>query len=158
MKPKVFFIAFLLAGAAGSVFADDPPDADNGPGPAVARISLLNGDVSVRRGDSGDVVAAAINAPLVSQDRLLTASSSRAELQFDSANVLRAGSNSEVRLGDLQFERYQLQIGTITYRIFRNSNAQMEIDTPVVGVPPLGVGVYRVTVREDGSVEITVRL
>ena len=32
----------------------------------------MNGDVSVRRGDSGDVVAAALNAPLMADDRLLT--------------------------------------------------------------------------------------
>src|SRR5437588_265627 len=69
------------------------PESD--PSRGAARISLLNGEVSVRRGDSGDVVAAAINAPLVTQDRVLTASSSRAEVQFDSANMLRIGSNSE---------------------------------------------------------------
>ena len=40
------------------------PDGQYEPGRAVARISVLNGDVSVRRGDSGDVVAAALNAPL----------------------------------------------------------------------------------------------
>src|SRR5437762_9890480 len=100
---------------------DQAPEYD--PAHGVARISLLNGDVSVRRGDSGDVVAAALNAPLVSQDRLLTSSSSRAEVQLDSANIMRVGSNSEVRLNDVEYGRFQIQIaiGTVTFRVIDNS-------------------------------------
>lgn len=130
-----------------------PPDR------GVARISLLNGEVSVRRGDSGDVVAAGLNAPMMVEDRLLTASSSRAEIQFDSANMLRVASNAEVRMGELQYRRYQAQlaIGTVTLRILRRSDAQVELDTPILGVHPLRIGIYRVTVKEDGSTEITVR-
>src|SRR5579862_7711435 len=59
--------------------ANADPDGQYEPGRAVARISILNGDVSVRRGDSGDVVAAALNAPIMGDDRLLTGSSARAE-------------------------------------------------------------------------------
>src|SRR5580700_2493384 len=72
------------------------PDGQYEPGRAVARISILNGDVSVRRGDSGDVVAAALNAPVMADDRLLTTSSSRAEVQLDSSNMIRIGPNAEV--------------------------------------------------------------
>ncbi len=125
----------------------------------VARISLLNGEVSVRRGDSGDVMAAAVNAPLILEDRLLTNSSSRAEIQFDSSNVLRVGANSEVRMGDLQYKQFkaQLALGTFTYRVLRAGDGQAELDTPVVGIRPLRPGVYRITIREDGSTELTVR-
>ena len=74
----------------------DPNQPDGGyeRGRAVARISVLNGDVSVRRGDSGDVVAAGINGPLMADDRVLTGSSSRAEVELDFANVIRIGPNS----------------------------------------------------------------
>jgi len=44
---------FLAAGAAVPARAQDPDDLKRG----VARISLMDGDVSVRRGDSGDWVA-----------------------------------------------------------------------------------------------------
>ena len=120
----------------------------------------MDGDVSIRRGDSGDFIAAAINAPLVVTDRLVTGPASRAELQFDWSNMIRIGSNAEVRLADLDNGRYQIQvaIGTTTFRVLRDSNAQVEISTPSVAVRPLGRGVYRVTVLEDGSSEITVRL
>ncbi len=160
--------AVLLTVLASGLWAQEPqgPEPDpqqvndqKPPERNVARISLLNGDVSVRRSDSGDVVAAGLNAPMVAEDRLLTASSSRAEIQFDSANMLRVASNSEVRLGDLQYKRYQAQlaIGTVTLRVLRRSDAQIELDTPILGIHPLGNGVYRVTVKEDGSTEITVR-
>src|SRR5690242_13095779 len=89
------------------------------PGRGVARISVISGDVSVRRGDSGDWVAAAVNAPLVVQDQVSTGVGSRAEVQFDSANMLRVGSDSEVRLTDLESRRYQMQLvrGTVTFRV-----------------------------------------
>ncbi len=111
------------------------PDGQYEPGRAVARISVLNGDVSVRRGDSGDVVAAALNAPLMADDRLLTSSNGRAEVQLDSANMLRIGANSEVRFTAMDTRSFQIQVaaGTVTFRTLRPSQAQVEVDTPSVG-------------------------
>ncbi len=126
--------ALVLLFSAG-VLAQD----DGGPGRGVARISVLNGEVSVRRGDSGDLVAAAINAPMVVQDRVLTGAGSRAEIQFDYANMCRLGSSTEVRLSELEYRRYQLQVavGTTTFRVLRDSDAEIEISTPNVSVRPL---------------------
>src|SRR3984957_9241578 len=135
------------------------PDGQYEPGRAVARISILNGDVSVRRGDSGEVVAAAVNAPVMADDRLLTSSSSRAEVQLDSANMIRIGPSSEVRFTAMDVRSFQIQIaaGTVTFRTLRPTQAQVEVDTPSVAVRPLRPGAYRVTVHEDGTSEITVR-
>ena len=151
----IITINALLVGLAP---AQTQPDED-GPGRGVARLSVLNGEVSIRRGDSGDLVAAAVNAPLVVQDRVLTGPSSRAELQFDWANMIRIGAASEVRLSELEYRRYQIQIalGTATFRVLRDSEAQVELSTPSVAVRPLKKGVYRISVFEDGSSEITVR-
>jgi hypothetical protein len=139
--------------------AGPEPDGQYEPGRAVARISVLNGDVSVRRGDSGEVVAAAQNAPLMADDRLLTSSSSRAEVQLDSSNMLRIGPNSEVRFTAMDVKSFQIQValGTVTFRTLRPSQVQVEVDTPSVAVRPLRPGAYRVTVREDSTSEITVR-
>ena len=73
---------------------DDGPDPDSA-SRSVARLSVMNGDVSVRRGDNGDLVAAALNAPLVVGDRVLTGPNSRAEVQFDSANMIRLAPETE---------------------------------------------------------------
>ncbi len=85
---KVRLIAILagfLIAMSGAVSAQDGPDASAG----VARISLIHGDVSTQRGDSGEWAAASLNAPVVSGDRISTGDRSRTELQLDYANLLR---------------------------------------------------------------------
>jgi hypothetical protein len=154
--------AALLMTAASVLYAQDgAPIQDVGaPERGVARVSIVGGEVSVRRGDSGDWVAAIINAPLMVDDRVSTGAGSRAEVQFDSANLVRIGANAEIRLAELGFNHYHLQIahGTVTFRVLRESQAKVEVDTPTVSVRPAHIGVYRVYVQGDGQTEITVRL
>jgi hypothetical protein len=134
---------------------DEGDDPDHG----VARISLLNGDVSVQRGDTGEIVAADLNAPLVALDHVLTGPNSRAEIQFDWADMIRLGPVSEVRIGELRDRDYLIQVaeGTTTFRILRDTNARIEISTPTVSIRPTDKGIYRVTVRPDGATEVVVR-
>lgn len=148
---------YTLGTLAGLVLPGLAQDDDAARG--VARVSVVAGEVSVRRGDSGDSVAATINAPLVAQDRLVTGPGARAELQFDRANMIRIGANTEVRLAEMQNQRYQLNIpvGLATFRVWQNSSAEVDINTPTLSVRPLRKGEYRVQVLEDGSTEVTVR-
>jgi hypothetical protein len=167
---KIRTFAFGFAIAATATFTVIPvaaqqqqqqqgPDDDEGPGRGVARISLMNGDVSVKRGDTGDLVAATINSPLMVSDRVLTGPGSRAELQFDSSNLLRMSEVSEVRMSELEFQKYMIQIaaGSVTFRVIRDQSSQIELNTPSVALRPIKRGEYRITVREDGTTEITVR-
>jgi hypothetical protein len=135
--------------------AGDPGDAEHG----VARLSLFQGNVSVRHGDAGELTAAAINAPLVATDRVVTGDVGRAEVQFDAMNMIRLGPASEVRLSELQYKSYQVQIaeGTTMFRVLRDNDAQVEISTPTVSLRPLRAGTYRILVRADGTTQITVR-
>jgi hypothetical protein len=152
----------LLLAATSIVSAQDgPPGQDPGaPERGVARVSVANGEVSVRRGDSGDWVAAVINAPLMVEDRVSAGAKSRAEVQFDSANLIRVGANAEIRLAELGTNHYHLQVahGTVTFRVLRESQARVEVDTPTVSVRPSHIGAYRIYVQGDGQTEITVRL
>jgi len=156
VKRMVLKLVVVAIGIAGAAWGQDE---DGGSGRGVARVSLMNGDVSVSRGDSGDALAAAVNAPLMAEDRLVTGADSRAEVQFDSANMVRLAPLSEVRFAGLENQSYQLQVarGMVTFRWLRDSNAQIEISTPSVSVRPVRQGSYRIAVREDGSSEITVR-
>jgi len=133
----------------------DPDSVNRG----VARISVLNGDVSVQRGDSGDVVAAALNATMVVGDRVLTGPNSRAEVQFDSANAIRIASDSEVRLAEIADHRYQIQLarGLATFRVIPASESDVELSTPQVSIRPKKEGVYRILVRDENESEVTVR-
>jgi hypothetical protein len=137
----------------------DVPDPASDRQHCVARISIAQGDVNVKRGDSGQLTAAAMNAPLMAQDELQTSGGSRAEVEFDSANLVRLAPDTDVRIADLQYQRYQIQLaaGTIIYRVLRNSAAQSEIDTPSIAVRPTREGEYRISVLPDGTSEITVR-
>ncbi len=137
------------------------PQQDNGrPDRGIARISVINGDVSILRGDSGERIAAALNAPLVVGDRLATGPGARAEIQFDSANMIRIAPDSEVRIPELEVDRFQVQIGrgTVLYRILRESHSQAEVSTPNSSIRPSTIGAYRISVSEDGQTEIVVRL
>ncbi len=155
MKRTVLQLMVLGIAFAGFGWAEE----EDTPGRGVARISLINGDVSIRRGDSGDWVAAAVNAPVVVYDHVLAGTGSRAEVQFDYANMIRLRADSEIRIAELENRRYQVQVarGTVTLRVLRETDADMEIDTPNVSVRPVKKGIYRITVREDGESEVTVR-
>ena len=141
----------------------DPDGADAGPadepGRAVARLGILNGDASIRRGDSDEWVAATINAPLMSGDQVSGAAGARAEIQLDAAHFLRIAGDTELRLADLENGHFQVQIshGMVTWRVLRDSKSQAEITTPLVAVTPGRQSVVRMEVAADGTTNVTVR-
>ncbi len=150
----LFVMALVLTGTVATTCAQE-----NDPEHGVARISVIAGDVSIERGDSGERSAAAVNAPLVTGDVVTTGPGAHAEVQFDSANMVRLASDSEVRLSEVAGARYQLQVarGTVMFSVVRDSRAQVEVSIAAVSVRPLGRGAYRVTVFDDGTAEVTTR-
>jgi hypothetical protein len=133
----------------------DPAEAaENG----VARISFVQGNVSFRQGPTAEQSAAVMNAPVMKDGAITTGENSEGEIQFDAVNFLRVGAGSEVRFGDLQYHRYpvQIAIGTATYRMLRDSDAEIELSLPAVSVRPTHAGTYRITVQPDGQCQITV--
>jgi hypothetical protein len=129
------------------------------PGQPVARLGVMNGEVSIRRGDSGEWVAAALNAPLMPGDSLSVAPNGSAEIQLDYADYVRVGGDSEIRISQLDDGRNQVQVakGLVTWRVLRESSAQSEMSTPVLAVRPLRLAEVRVEVAPDGSTRIIVR-
>ena len=141
------------------------PGVDTQPDPAadqkhgVARISVVQGDVNVKRGDNGELTAAVINAPLMTQDHLQTSDGSRAEVEIDSADLLRVAPDTDLGLADLEYQHAQIQLGagTVIYRVLRESQGQVEIETPSISFRPLGEGEFRISVLPDGTTEVTAR-
>jgi hypothetical protein len=167
---RVQLLLALLASSAG-LFGQQPepagqPEPQDQPGQAVARLGVINGEASVRRGDSGDWVAAALNAPLLAGDSISVAPGGSVEMQLDYANFVRIGGDSEVRISQLDNGRQQVQVsrGLVTWRVLRDanlvnggSNIQSEISTPAVAVHPLRLSAVRVEVAADGATRIVVR-
>ncbi|MGC2056962.1 MAG: DUF6600 domain-containing protein, partial [Candidatus Sulfotelmatobacter sp.] len=141
------------------------PGEPSGEGPAkvdqgVGRVSMIHGDVSTQRGDSGTWSAAVLNQPVVNGDKVSTGPGGRAEVQLDFANILRVGSNSQANIANFTQKYIQIQIsqGLANYSVFGESEAEPEIDTPNVAVHPAHQdGVFRIEVRPDGDSIIIVR-
>lgn len=135
--------------------APDPADLQHG----VARISIAQGDVNIRRGDNGQLTGAITNTPLVAHDHLQTSPGSRAEIQLDGATFIRLASDTDIGFADLQYRRAQIQLGlgTIIFRVLPNASTQVEIDTPSVGIRALSPGEFRISVFDNGTSQISVR-
>ena len=154
----------------GQSYPDNPQDQPDATAPVdessvqtdqgVARISMMHGDVSTQRGDSGDWSAATLNAPVMGGDKVSTGDNARVELQLDFANVLRLGPNSQANIANLTKGNIQIQLsqGIASYTVFKNGDAEPEIDTPNVSIHPShNDGVFRVEVQPDGDTVVTVR-
>ena len=130
------------------------------PSSSVARISLTHGDVSTQRGDSGDWATAALNQPMVSSDKISTGINSRAEVQLDSANILRLGDSTLASIAGLSRNQIQVQLqrGLIDYSVFKGTEAQVEIDTANAAVRPAQKdGIYRIEINAEGETVVIVR-
>ncbi len=127
---------------------------------AAGRISFIQGDVTTQRGDTGEWVAATINTPVVTGDKLATGSNSRVEVQFDNANILRMADSSTANIANFSPTRIQLQVGKglVTYDVLDGSRADIEIDTPNGSIhPQMGAGIYRITVNSDSETIVDIR-
>ncbi len=150
----------------------EPGSNDSGPGaptssaPAptetrgVARISLIHGDVSTQRGDSKDWSAAVINAPVLAGDRVSTGDKARTELELDYANMLRLAEHTQANITQLTHSQIQIQLGhgMANYSVYKNSDADTEIDTPNVAIrTERRESSFRILVTADDHTEVLVR-
>jgi len=129
--------------------------------PGAARISFLHGDVSTQHSGSNDWAAATINTPVVNGDHISTGQNARAEIQLDHANILRLSDQSTANVVSLSRTQMQLQVGQglANYEVYKNNQANIEIDTPNVAIhPAMGEeGSYRILVNSDGETIVDVR-
>lgn len=157
MKNSLAKLGTALAAILFLGFVSAPALADDGDG--VARISVVNGAITLQHGDKGDTEAGVVNAPVSVGDYLSTGSSSHAEVQLDNANFVRVSSDAQMRFSKLDPTDHQLQLaaGTAELRILRSTNANVQIDTPSITIRPEEPGSYRATVDRSGNTIFTVR-
>ncbi|GAC1660239.1 MAG: hypothetical protein PVS2B3_13330 [Steroidobacteraceae bacterium] len=126
--------------------ADDPPT-------RVARLADAEGSVSFQPGGTQDWIAAPLNRPLTTGDKLWADRDGRVELQLD-GSFLRLSGNTAVSFLNLSDEVTQVQLsaGTLLVRVHRLAdNETYEIDTPNLAFSILRPGLYRLSVDESGN-------
>jgi hypothetical protein len=145
---------------ADSESSDEASDRDAGeeadiadvPG-RVARLSLIEGDVSIAPAGTEELTEAVLNRPLTSGDRVLVDSGGRAELQIGNATIYLDGGSglSLVELSDGAL-RASLTEGTAVIRVRRKQADEIfEVATPTTTVELLRPGEYSVEVDPDGK-------
>jgi hypothetical protein len=140
----------------GGPSGEAPAKTDQG----VGRVSMIHGDVSTQRADSGSWSAAVLNQPLVTGDKVSTGTGARTEVQLDFANILRLGPSAQATIARFTDKYIQIQVGQglANYSVFGESEAEPEIDTPNVAVHPAHKdGIFRIEVRPDGDSIVIVR-
>jgi len=151
----LFYLAGLLSFVAPQARADEEKD----PPTRVARISFVEGSVSVQPGGQGDWGSAARNRPMTIGDKIWVDKDSRAELQAGTVSI-HLGSMTALSFLNLDAGITQMRLaeGSINFRVseFREGDLY-EVDAPNVAFTVKQAGAFRIDVNEDGnSARVTV--
>src|SRR6266849_4398000 len=153
--------AFLLCmmGLTCLVAPNARGDQDRDPPTRVARISYLDGTVSMQPGGEGEWGNAAKNRPVTIGDKLWVDKDSRAELQAGQAGI-HVGSMTALSFLNLDANIIQMRLaeGSINFRVRELREGDLyEVDAPNLAFTVKQAGAFRVDVDETGqSARVTV--
>lgn len=137
----------------GVALADEGGD----PPGRVARLSYIQGSVSLQPAGQQEWVGAELNRPLTTSDKLWSdAQGSRAELDIGGA-VIRLGANTGFSFLNLDDNVAQMQVtaGTVIVHVRELlENQTYEVDTPNMAVVLDQPGQYRVEVSDSGDTTV----
>ncbi len=154
-------------GPDGAPGPDNAPGPNNGPGQQqqdppgrVARVQYMSGEVSMQPGGVNDWVAASMNRPLTTADRVWTDKNSKAELNVGDG-FIRMNSETSLTLTNVGDNMVQLELdqGVLEITVKHLEKGEIyEVDTPNYAFTVMKSGVYSFDVRpnEDQSL-VTVR-
>ena len=159
MAPTTYrrFVALTLsllgAMAMTSAYAqeNDLPEAD--PPERAARLSYLQGDVSLQPADEQEWAPAILNRPLTTGDKVWTERGARAEIEVGPAAV-RLDSDTGFSFLNVDDDTIQMRMtaGVLNVSVRHlDDNEHIEIDTPNVAVILLRAGSYRLEVNDAGD-------
>lgn len=145
-------LAGLLLFAAPQVRADDEDTAKDPP-KRVARISIVEGSVSLQPGGEGDWGSAAKNRPMTIGDKIWVDKDSRAELDAGEASF-HLGSMTALSFLNLDEAITQVRVpeGAVNFRVRELRQGDVyEIDTPNAVFNVKQAGDFRIDVNEAGD-------
>ncbi|HEU4654314.1 MAG TPA: DUF6600 domain-containing protein [Steroidobacteraceae bacterium] len=128
-------------------------DVQTDPPGRVARLSFIQGEVTLAPAGTEDWVDATLNRPLTSGDRVWTDDHARAELQVGGAAV-NLDEHTGFSFVDLDDEVMQMSVteGAATIRVHsRRENEKITIETPNGSVDILHPGEYHIEVNPDND-------
>lgn len=147
-------LLLCLTGLLALLFVVPKAHADEGDPPSrVARISFLDGSVSLQPGGTGDWGAAAKNRPVTIGDKIWADKDSRLELQVGQA-AIHVGSMTALSFLNLDENIMQVRIaeGAINFRVRELHEGDVyEVDTPNLAFTVKEAGAFRIDVNENGD-------
>jgi hypothetical protein len=153
-------LAFSGLATAQDQYQDQSQDQAGDPPSRIMRLQFMDGQVSLQPGGVDDWVAANLNRPLTTADRIWTDRDSRAELTMASA-ALRMGSETSVTVTNLDDSTAQIELdqGILELSVrYLNPGEIVEVDTPNFAYTVTRAGDYRFDVLPDEDQSwITVR-
>src|SRR5450432_2138575 len=155
-------LLFLVGPAVRAQNTQDAPDAQitqdqdesADPPSRVARISSLEGSVSVQPGGTGEWGAATQNRPVTIGDKIWTDQNARLELQAGQASI-HLGDATELSFLNLDQGVTQMRLaeGKLNFRVREMSQGDLyEVDTPNLAFTVKQAGGFRIDVNENGDV------
>jgi hypothetical protein len=151
-----FIAAFSLCLLMGFARAQDNEPVDADPPDRAARLSYLQGEVSLQPADEDDWAPAILNRPLTTGDKLWTESGARAEVQVGPAAV-RLDGNTGFSFLNVDDDTIQMRMtaGVVNVRVrWLEQDDHIEIDTPNVALSLVRPGNYRVEVNDAGDTTV----
>src|SRR5216683_3080529 len=142
-------LAGLLSFVAPQARADEEKD----PPTRVARISFVDGSVSLQPGGQGDWGSAAKNRPMTIGDKIWVDKDSRAELQAGPA-AMHLGSMTALSFLNLDQGITQIRLaeGSINFRVSELRQGDLyEVDAPNLAFTVKEAGAFRIDVNENGD-------
>ncbi len=123
----------------------------------IARLSYIDGHVSLQHSGDVDWSAASVNMPLQPADRVYTGADGRAEIEFDDGSILRLAEKTDVEILSTRDDLVQLRLLVGLSTLTVQSGLDFEINTPAAAFNTVKKGVYRFDVADNGDSDGIVR-
>jgi len=146
-------IVLCLFGILGFVAPKARSDEDKDPPTRAARISFVDGTVSLQPGGEGDWGSAARNRPMTIGDKIWADKDSRAELQAGTVSI-HLGSMTALSFLNLDQGVTQMRLaeGSINFRVSELREGDLcEVDAPNMAFIVKQAGAFRIDVTENGD-------
>ena len=146
-------LLLCLVGLTSIVAPKARADEEKDPPTRVARISYVEGSVSLQPGGQGDWGNAARNRPVTIGDKLWVDKDSRAELQAGTASI-HLGTMTALSFLNLDQGITQMRLaeGSINFRVSELREGDLyEVDAPNLAFTVKQAGAFRIDVNENGD-------